>query len=142
MMSGIGSKDTKPELVVRHALHKRGYRYRLHDRKLPGRPDLVFSSRRAVIQVNGCFWHGHNCNLFKWPSTRIEFWKDKIQGNQERDSDNLRKLAELDWRCLTVWECALKGREKIPLDEVIDRISQWLDAPGAAQADISGVRKK
>ena len=86
-MAGIRGKDTKPETSVRNALHRRGYRYRLHNPKLPGKPDLAFTSRKAVIMVHGCFWHGHGCNLFKWPSTREQFWRKKINRNRDRDSE-------------------------------------------------------
>lgn len=126
MMSGIKGEDTKPELFVRKALHKRGFRYKLHDKTLPGKPDLVFSKFRAVIQIQGCFWHKHNCHLFKWPSTRKEFWKEKIQANVERDRKNIAKLQQNGWKTLLVWECSLKGKEKLPERELIRTIESWL----------------
>lgn len=126
MMSGIRGKDTAPEMLVRRGLHARGFRYRLHDRRLPGRPDIVFPSRRAVILVQGCFWHGHDCHLFRWPSSRQEFWRAKIGGNVERDKRNADALKGAGWRVLTVWECALKGRTRLPVDAVIDGIAAWL----------------
>src|SRR5690625_6910272 len=85
MMSGIQGKDTKPELKIRSALHKLGFRYKLYDKSLPGKPDLVFPKYNAVIIIHGCFWHLHKCHLFKWPSTRPEFWREKIIGNKKRD---------------------------------------------------------
>ena len=137
MMAGIRGKDTKPETSVRKALHRRGYRYRLHNPKLPGKPDLAFTSRKAVIMVHGCFWHGHGCNLFRWPSTRELFWRTKINRNRDRDSQMQQALQSLGWRVLVVWECALKGREKKPFEEVVDGISLWLDE-GSANAEIQG----
>jgi len=128
MMSGIRSKDTTPEKLIRSGLHCLGYRFRLHDRKMPGSPDLVFRSRRAVIEVRGCFWHGHDCHLFRWPGTRVEFWKSKITGNVRRDRLNLLALLEQGWRVAEVWECQLKGKERRPLDSVIARLAAFLES--------------
>lgn len=128
MMSGIRGTDTKPELVLRRGLHQLGFRYRLHDRRLPGTPDLVFPRYNAVIFVNGCFWHGHDCHLFRWPKTREKFWKSKITGNMQRDTRNWGLLEAEGWRILVVWECALKGRGKYPADEIARRAGQWLKA--------------
>lgn len=128
MMAGIKGKDTKPELIIRKALFKRGYRYRLHTKELPGRPDIVLKKYNAVIFINGCFWHGHKCHLFKWPKTRPEFWKHKITENCSRDAKNLKHLQESGYRCLIVWECSLKGRQKLPLNEIIDTIDSWLSS--------------
>ena len=137
MMSGIRGKDTKPELLIRKSLHARGFRYRLHDSKLPGKPDLAFPRYKAVIEINGCFWHGHDCHLFKWPSSRKAFWKEKISGNITRDSKNHAALEQLGWRILTIWECALKGKTRIPLDDVIEQAASWLCA-GKSSAEITG----
>lgn len=126
MMAGIRGKDTKPELIIRKALHKAGFRYRLHYKKLPGKPDLVFPKYRALIQINGCFWHGHNCHLFRLPSTRTEFWKKKIEGNIERDCRNLDACHLQGWRTLVIWECALKGKEKLNMDELMNEIGSWI----------------
>ena len=125
-MSSIRAKDTRPEMIVRRGLHARGFRYRLHDRRFPGRPDLVFPQRRAVILVHGCFWHGHNCHLFKWPKSRAEFWRRKINGNRERDSSNMTRLRAAGWRVLVIWECALRGRLRRPVDAVLDEAGRWL----------------
>jgi len=126
MMSCIRGKDTKPELAIRKGLHAQGFRYKLHDRTLPGKPDMSFPCYKAVILVNGCFWHGHGCHLFKWPSSREEFWRKKINRNKERDAENLRALNDAGWRVLTIWECALKGRTRRPLDRVVDAAATWL----------------
>lgn len=127
MMSGIRGKDTKPELVIRSGLHRRGYRYRLHDKHLPGKPDMVFRGRTAVIFVHGCFWHGHDCHLFKWPSTRSEWWREKIEGNRTHDVMVFSRLKREGWRQAHVWECALKGKEHRDLDAVIRQLADWLD---------------
>ena len=126
MMSGIRGKDTKPEMLVRRGLHGLGFRFRLHDKRLPGKPDLVLPRYRAVIQVQGCFWHGHDCALFKWPSTRQEFWKTKITGNQARDARNLAALEDLGWRTLTIWECVFKGPGRRSVSEVLSITAGWL----------------
>lgn len=138
MMSGIRDKDTKPELVIRKGLHQKGLRYRLHDKRLPGKPDLVFFSRRAVIFVHGCFWHGHDCHLFKWPSTRVKFWQNKINRNREKDRATKEALCNDGWRILTVWECALKGKTRRPHDEVIDTISKWAQT-GSDNMEVGGI---
>lgn len=126
MMSGIRGKNTKPEMIIRRGLHAKGFRYLLHDKRLPGKPDLVFPKHRAVIFVHGCFWHGHDCHLFKWPKTRRAFWRGKIQRNRKIDEDTLSKLVESGWRYCVVWECALKGRERLQFSELIRRCEAWL----------------
>lgn len=107
-MRAIRNKDTKPELLIRKALHARGYRYRLGGSGLPGHPDIVLPKYKTVIFINGCFWHGHDCKYFKLPATRTEFWADKIKSNQERDQRSVALLQEQGWSVLTVWECSLK----------------------------------
>lgn len=128
MMAGIKGGNTKPELAVRSALHRRGYRFRLHRKNLPGKPDLVFPRHRAVILVHGCFWHGHDCHLFKWPRTRKNFWREKIASNMERDRRQLTDLRDVGWRVATVWECALKGRDRLPIETVADTCAEWLES--------------
>ena len=149
MMSGIRGKNTKPELIIRSGLHRRGFRFRLHDKSLPGKPDLVFRQYKAIILIHGCFWHGHDCHLFKWPSTRPEFWKEKIQGNRERDERHNAEYARNGWRVLTIWECALKGKFRLDQDEVLGRAALWLrsatssqticglDSPGDTQVELA-----
>lgn len=126
MMSGIKAKNTKPEMVIRKGLHALGFRYRLHDKILAGKPDLVFPSYRAVIFVHGCFWHAHHCHLFRWPSTRKEFWEEKISGNARRDDQNSVALENIGWRVLIIWECALRGPTRLPADQVIEKAAAWL----------------
>lgn len=126
MMSGIGGKNTKPELMIRKGLHSRGFRYRIHCKHLPGNPDLCLPRYNAVIFVNGCFWHGHDCHMFRWPKTRVDFWKGKIERNREVDFSAMTKLSEADWRTATVWECALKGKTRPVFEDVITRLEKWL----------------
>lgn len=130
MMSGIRSKNTRPELLVRSELFRRGFRYRIHDRNLPGKPDLVFSKYRAVLFIHGCFWHMHACHLFKWPSTRVDFWTAKLSRNARLDRDAIKELREQGWRVGLVWECAMKGKTKLALPQMIDRIDRWLLSKG------------
>ncbi|SDB73003.1 T/G mismatch-specific endonuclease [Agrobacterium fabrum] len=118
-MSRIRGRDTKPELLLRKGLHARGYRFRVNVPGLPGRPDIVFPKYGAVIQVNGCFWHGHDCHLFKMPASRQEFWAEKIFANRARDRRTDQALSDAGWRLLNVWECSLKGSKRRPLDEVL-----------------------
>lgn len=123
-MSKIRSKDTKPELLLRRALHAAGYRYRLHDRRLPGKPDLVFAGRRKVVFVNGCFWHGHACPVgVRLPKSNTAFWADKRRRNQERDERTLQQLDALDWEVLVVWECEIKMG-----DQLVREVQEFLDA--------------
>lgn len=137
MMAGIGSRDTAPERLVRHALHRLGFRYRLNDRRLPGTPDLVFPRYHAVIMVHGCFWHGHDCFLFRLPATRTAFWAAKIDSNRTRDQKVRQSLSSQGWRILTIWECALKGRLRQGPGQVATLASEWLrsDSP---QAEVRG----
>lgn len=108
MMSGIKGKNTKPEILVRKALHAQGIRFRIHDKKLPGKPDIVLKKHKTVIFVHGCFWHGHDCKYFKWPKTRPEFWRDKIEGNKARDSKHQEQLEEMGWNVKVIWECEVR----------------------------------
>jgi len=125
-MSGIRGKDTRPELLLRSALHRRGIRFRLHDRRLPGKPDLIFPKHRAVLFVHGCFWHLHGCHLFRWPQSREEFWRAKLARNRENDERHQAALAAAGWRIGIVWECALKGRFRRDPDEVTGECARWI----------------
>jgi DNA mismatch endonuclease (patch repair protein) len=127
-MSRIHGKDTKPEMTLRRALYARGVRYRLHRRDLPGCPDIVFMSRKTAIFVHGCFWHGHSCSMFKMPSTRKEFWEEKIAQNQRRDNAAIQALAEQGWRVCIVWECSMRGPNKQSISELVNSIVDWLSA--------------
>lgn len=125
MMSGIRGKDTKPELALRRALHARGFRFRLHCKKVHGRPDLVLPRYRAVVFVHGCFWHRHKgCRYTTTPSTRQDFWRAKFEANVTRDETVLRKLLEDGWRVTTVWECALRKSDQV--NATADLLSAWL----------------
>ncbi len=126
IMGRIRGSNTKPELWVRRGLFALGFRYRLHQRQLPGTPDLVLPRYRAVIFVNGCFWHGHNCHLYRLPSTRTGFWQSKVEKNRIRDKENNDRLRELGWRILTIWECALRGRTRESADTVLQSAASWL----------------
>lgn len=127
-MSGIRGRNTRPEILLRKALHRRGYRYRLNVCGLPGKPDMVFAGRQAVLFANGCFWHRHDCHLFKWPGTRQAFWEQKLNANAARDARNLEQLAKTGWRVGIVWECALRGRHSQRFEDVIDQCSDWLES--------------
>ena len=131
-MSAIRSKNTRPELIVRKGLWSRGFRYRLNYRRLPGHPDLVLRKYRTCIFVNGCYWHGHNVELStmegstccRIPNTNREFWISKIRRNKERDKEEQRRLADMGWHCITVWECELKPSKR---EQTLDSIAFTLN---------------
>lgn len=137
-MSRIRGKDTKPEMLVRRGLHSRGMRYRLHDARLPGRPDLVFPQFNAVVFVHGCFWHVHNCALSKLPATRQDFWKNKLEKNAERDRKAIEALQLAGWRVIIVWECALRGRAKQAEDDVMNIASSEIRSGSQQLLEIGG----
>lgn len=137
-MAAVRSRNTGPELIIRRALHARGFRYRLHDLNLPGKPDIVLRRFRAVVLVHGCFWHGHDCPLFRMPRTRREFWEAKIGRNRERDVEVREALHAAGWRSLTVWECAIRGTKSLDFDGLLDDISHWLQH-GAPMAEFGGI---
>lgn len=108
-MSKIKGKDTKPEILVRKYLFSKGFRYRLHQKDLPGKPDLVFRRYKKIIFIHGCYWHGHsNCKYFILPKTKTQWWLNKINGNIKRDAENITKLKKLGWKIIVIWECELK----------------------------------
>lgn len=135
-MSGIRAGNTRPELLVRKALHARGLRYRLHASGLPGKPDIVLPKHRTAIFIHGCFWHGHDCPLFRMPRTRQEFWEAKIARNMARDQEVGREIAKAGWRQATVWECAIRGRNRIGIEETVNRILAWLPDASSRCLDI------
>jgi len=137
MMSRIRAKNTQPEMTVRRLLHGRGLRYRLHNTKMPGRPDLIFRKHRAVVFVNGCFWHGHDCELFRPPSSNEGYWVGKIKKNRANDARARYALATDGWRVLTIWECALRGKGRLPEEVLADVAEEWIRS-GFQSAEIRG----
>lgn len=125
MMSGIRGRNTKPEILIRSLLHRHGFRFRLHVSDLPGKPDIVLPRYCAIIFVHGCFWHGHDCSLFKWPKTNPDFWREKIRRNQTNDNRVKTALLADDWRVGVVWECTLRGAGK-NIEGVAQRLADWL----------------
>ena len=137
MMSGIRAKNTRPELIIRKGLFAKGLRYRLHDKKLPGKPDLVFPKYRVVLFVNGCFWHGHACDLFKMPSTNRDFWENKIGTNQANDAKNKELLLTAGWRVVTIWECAIKGKRRLDINTLISSVNDLIrNNPGDVTSEL------
>lgn len=125
-MAAARARNTKPELMIRRALHEAGLRYRLNVRDLPGKPDIVLPRYRAVVSVHGCFWHRHECDLFRWPESRPEFWRDKLDGNAVRDRNASEALDKAGWRQAVIWECALKGRKKRDFQDTMQRLIAWI----------------
>lgn len=136
-MSRVRGRDTKPEMVIRLGLHARGLRYRLHDKSLPGRPDLVFAKYRTVVFVHGCFWHAHGCNRSKVPATRRHFWKQKLEGNAVRDQRAVAALHACGWRILIVWECAFRGPGSVCAETVVDRAAAFIRNEGPQYLEIA-----
>ncbi len=136
-MAGIRARDTLPELIVRSGLHRRGFRFRLHVPALPGKPDIVFPSRRAVVFVHGCFWHGHDCRWFRMPTTRRKFWMAKIGANRTRDLRSVTALRKSGWRTMVVWECSFKSVPGVAREGVLNRIAEWVEA-GKRSTSIRG----
>ena len=125
-MAAVGQKDTGPEMTVRRLLHGAGYRYRLHRKDLPGKPDIVFGRKKKVIFVHGCFWHGHQCSKGRLPKSRLDYWAPKITGNIERDRKRVKQLRELGWESFVVWQCELSDSEKLmrKLKDFLDDCSE------------------
>jgi DNA mismatch endonuclease (patch repair protein) len=129
MMAGIRSTDTKPERLVRSLLHRRGLRFAKTSAGLAGRPDIVLPRWRVVVFVNGCFWHMHDCRLFRMPTTNQEFWEKKLCSNRERDRNNANSLIADRWNILTIWECAMRGADALGrLEKNMDRVAKWIRA--------------
>jgi DNA mismatch endonuclease (patch repair protein) len=137
-MSRIRGRDTKPELLLRRGLHRRGFRYRLHRRDLPGCPDLVLPRYRAAVFVHGCFWHDHRCGLSKLPETRKEFWHRKIEANAARDTKAAVALQGRGWRVLVIWECALRGTRRQETSCVLDQAAEFLQSGAGDVLEIAG----
>ena len=124
-MSKIRGKNTKPEILVRKWLWAKGFRYRLHKKELPGKPDIVLSKYNAVLFIHGCFWHRHGCHLTSTPETRKEFWLSKLNGNVEREKRNFERLLDKGWRIGVIWECVLKGKKQFP-EKIGSQLIDWL----------------
>lgn len=137
-MRGNKGKDTCPELLVRKTIHAKGFRYRLHGRDLPGRPDIVLPKYKAVIQIDGCFWHGHDCQKQK-PDTNSLFWETKLKRNRERDAANKDALLAKGWRFCRIWECSLTGKGRLPFEEWSDRLESWLKSE-VRELELRGLR--
>jgi DNA mismatch endonuclease (patch repair protein) len=126
MMSGIRGRNTLPERALRSELHRAGFRFRTHPKNLPGHPDIVFPRFRAVVFVHGCFWHGHDCHLYRTPGTRTSFWTAKIERNRRRDLAVRDLTLSTGWRHLAVWECAFRDRYGLPEGVAAKRVAAWL----------------
>ncbi len=138
-MSAIKGKNTQPELLIRKILHARGFRFRLHQKDLPGNPDIVLSRYKVLIFVHGCFWHGHHCHLSKIPQTRMEFWLGKISGTITRDQLLQTQLLKSDWRYALIWECALRGKTRVKTEDLFNQLENWIVNGKEKYIEISGV---
>lgn len=140
VMSHIRSRDTSPEKAIRRELHRAGFRYRVCDKKYPGKPDLIFPHYYCVIFINGCFWHAHEgCRYFVFPKSNQNFWQKKFQRNKERDAENLKYYQEQCWRICVVWECAIRGKDKkIKIEKATEQIIRWLEVPEEPFLEIKG----
>ena len=122
-MSSIKSKNTKPEILIRSLLFSKGYRFKIHDKKLPGKPDIVMPKLKTVVNIHGCYWHYHGCSRSNVPKTKTKYWLEKLENNKRRDSQNKRKLTKLGWRVIDVWECTLKRRN---IDKTFDKLQRMI----------------
>jgi DNA mismatch endonuclease (patch repair protein) len=139
MMAAVRQRDTGIELAVRRGLHARGFRFRLNDSRLPGRPDIVLPKWRVAVFVHGCYWHAHEeCHLHTVPSTRTEFWERKFESNKERDHRVAEAILSSGWRVAIVWECALRSRSALPEGEVLSRLVAWIEDGEAPRLDVRG----
>ena len=137
-MRRIKGRNTSPELHVRKLLHAAGLRFRLHVKGLPGSPDLVFPARKVATFVHGCFWHQHNCHLSKPPEQRREFWDQKLRLNRRRDAESLSQLHALGWRTVVIWECSLRGRERLLQSDVVEAAVRFIREGAEQTLEISG----
>ena len=124
-MSSIKSKNTKPELIIRKLLFSKGYRYKIHDKKLPGKPDIVMPKLKVVVNVHGCYWHYHGCNRSNIPKTQTGYWVEKLENNKRRDFQNKRKLTKLGWKVIDIWECTLRKKN---LDKTFNKLERLIAA--------------
>lgn len=141
-MSGIRGRNTKPEKLIRSALHRLGFRFRLYSSKIPGRPDLVLPKYRAAVFVHGCFWHGHDCPLFRPPGTHRAFWEAKINRNRERDSEVKQAVLAAGWRHLTVWECAFRGGGEDAVARTAQQAARWLRQTSKRIGEVRGAHAR
>ena len=123
IMSSIRDRNTQPEKKIRSILFSKGYRFKIHDKKLPGKPDIVLPKHKTIINVNGCFWHYHGCSRSNVPKTKTKYWLEKLENNKSRDSQNKRKLRKLGWKVIDVWECTLKRRN---IDKTFDKLQRMI----------------
>jgi DNA mismatch endonuclease, patch repair protein len=123
-MAQIKGENTNPEIIIRKFLFSQGYRYRIHYNKLPGKPDVVFPLKNIALFINGCFWHKHDCNNFKWPKSNYDFWKKKITGNVKRDNKNYNAITQQGWKYFVIWECEIKSQK----NELFKRIIAFLES--------------
>lgn len=136
-MAAIKSRNTGPEMIIRKLLHSLGFRFRLHNKKLPGTPDITLPKYKTLIFINGCFWHKHDCELFKLPKSRSLFWSEKLRTNKQRDVLNINKLLSLGWKIIIIWECSLKGRSKLPLEYIGERLVYEINHPNTLDRIVS-----
>ncbi|USD38005.1 very short patch repair endonuclease [Ferrimonas sp. SCSIO 43195] len=141
-MRAIRSKNTKPEVYIRKLLHRIGFRFRIHPSNLPVKADIFLPRYNAVIWINGCFWHAHDCYLFKYPTTNPEFWREKLDTNKARDVEKAKLIAQLGFKQLTVWECSLKGKKRMSEVDLMERLEEWILAIDYnCEIDNKGIRR-
>ncbi len=141
IMSRVKGKHTSIEVSIRKVLYSCGYRFRLHSKVLPGKPDIILNKYKCVIFLNGCLWHGHECHNCRYPTTNTLYWRTKIQNNKTRDVKNHQAILDLRFRVLVVWGCALSGKFRIPKDELMSLINQWIISPNERYKSIQGIQR-
>jgi len=137
-MRAIRNRNTKPELLIRKALHAEGFRFRLNVRALKGCPDIVLPKYKVLIFVHGCFWHGHQCRMFQLPKTRPDFWRVKLESNVKRDIISQKHLLAEGWRVATVWECSLRGLGKLPFEALVSELIRWIASSQIQTVEFKG----
>jgi len=126
MMSRITGRDTMPELTVRSGLHRRGFRFSLHRKDLPGKPDLVLPVHQTIVFVHGCFWHCHHCDYFRLPKSNRTFWRTKLEANVNRDKRNIQALLDEEWYVATIWECSIRDQSEEAINSMLERLADWV----------------